>query len=392
MTTLSDSLKAVMQAADLPRLPGEEGAVEARCKHFGACGGCQLQHMTYDEQTAWKTRRVAGFFEAAGFTPDVVHGCMPSPDPWAYRNKLDLTAKTFDGELHLGFLPYGEKHTLIEMDECPIADPAINRALPGIRRALPRHPELMKKLISVVCRASRVRDEVGLVYHSKLKQPGVYSDLTMDIMGETRDVVGGVYVQNRKEHVTGERMLEEELCGRRYKFPLRSFFQNNVPQTERLMRKVEELLKPTEEDVLLDLYSGVGLFGLWLADRVREVFLLEDTPYSVEAAKINAENFAVDNVTLLRGQAQERIDLMRKAGQHPTCVIVDPPRSGCHETVIKEIAAMPGRPRVVYVSCNPETHARDCARFVDLGYGLEGVWPVDLFPQTLHVEGVALLV
>lgn len=391
MTELSPALSDLLDTEGLERRPGDEGTVEATCPHFGSCGGCQLQHLTYEDQLVWKTDRVARFFEEAGFTRDLVHPCMGSDVPWNYRNKVDLTAKTFDGDLHLGFLPYGEKHTLIEMEQCPIADKSINKALGGIRAALPRHPDLKKKLISVVCRSSRVTDQVGLVYHSKLKQPPLYGDLTMDIMGEADNVIGGVYVQKRKEYVTGERMLEEELCGKRYLFPLRSFFQNNIPQTERLMRKVEELLQPTKDDVLLDLYSGVGLFGLMLFDQVREVFLLEDTPYSVEAAKLNAERFGAENVTILRGQAQERIDLMRKSGQHPTCVIVDPPRSGCHETVIDEIAKMPGKPRVVYVSCNPETHARDCARFLERGYGLEGVWPCDLFPQTLHVEGVALL-
>lgn len=391
MAELSPALRELLETEELPRLPGDEGSIEPRCPHFGACGGCQLQHLTYQDQLAWKTDRVARFFQAAGFTADRVHPTLGSADPWNYRNKVDLTAKTYAGELHLGLLPYGEKHTLIEMESCPIADPSINEALAGIRRALPRHPELRKKLISVVCRASRSMQRIGLVYHSKLKQPSAYSELTQDIMGETDRLVGGVFVQKRKEHITGEGSLEEELCGRTYSFPLRSFFQNNIPQTEELLRLVERLAEPTKDDVLLDLYSGVGLFGLMLADKVREVFLLEDTPYSVDAAKKNAEDQGVQNVTILRGQAQERIDLMRRTGQNPSLVILDPPRSGCHETVIDTIAAMPRRPRVIYVSCSPETHARDCARFVSKGYTLEGVWPVDLFPQTLHVEGVAKL-
>jgi 23S rRNA (uracil1939-C5)-methyltransferase len=389
---LSPAMAELLRSVELPRLPGEEGSVSPRCKYFGRCGGCQLQHLSYAEQTEWKTRRVADFFEKAGFDPALVHPTNGSEDPWGYRNKVDLTAKTYDEALHLGFLPYGEKHTLIEMDTCPIADPSINEALASIRVALPRHPELKKKLISVVCRASRSQEQVGLVYHSKLKQPNVYADLTMDIMGETEKVVGGVFVLKRKEYITGEKELSEELCGLEYRFPLRSFFQNNIPQTEELVRLVEELLQPGPEDALLDLYSGVGLFGLLLASKVKEVFLLEDTPYSVEATRQNAARLRIENVTILQGQAQERIEIMRRVGQLPTAVILDPPRSGCHQTVIDTIASMPGKPRVVYVSCNPETHARDCARFVERGYKLEGVWPVDLFPQTLHVEGVAKLV
>lgn len=392
MTELSPGLQRLLEEHQVPKKPGEPGTVEPRCKHFGSCGGCHLQHLAYEDQLRFKTEAVQGHFSRAGIDPELVHPTLGSEDPWNYRNKVDLTAKTYDGELHLGFLPYGEKHTLIEMETCPIADDNINEALQGIREAIPRHPALKKKLISVVCRASRLQEKIGVVYHSKLKEPQVYADLTMDIMGETEKLIGGIFVQKRREHITGEADLKEKILDREYIFPLRAFFQNNVPQTERLVSLVMDLLELEESDRLLDLYSGVGLFGLMMADQVAEVILLESTPYSVEAAKRNAARFDVDNVTILKGQAEDRIDLMRKTGQIPTKVVLDPPRSGCYPAVLDTLLALNPRPRIVYVSCNPETHARDVAYLVQGGYELKEVQPVDLFPQTLHTESVALLV
>lgn len=391
MTQLSEALDALLTERGVDRRPGDEGTVTPRCEHFGKCGGCHLQHLDYAEQLEVKTGMVTRAFESHGLDPSLVQPMLGADDPWTYRNKVDLTAKTFDGEVHLGFLPYGEKHTLIEFEECPIADPAVNRALAGIRRALPRHPEFKKKLISVVCRASRADQVVGLVFHGRHRDPEAYKDLGMDIMAEADGITGTVYVRKRKEHVCGDRALHEEIAGKRFRFPLRSFFQSNPLQTEALVAKVLEVAQPTADDVVLDLYGGVGLFGLVLADTVREVFILEDTPASAEAAKDNAERFGVDNVTVVRGQAEERVELMRRTGQNPTLVVVDPPRSGMHPKALEALSRFSTNPRLVYVSCNPETHARDCAALVEAGYTLEGVWPVDMFPQTLHIESVALL-
>ncbi len=390
MAAPHSSLAELLEAHGVTKKPGDEGTVAPGCPHFGVCGGCQLQHLSYPDQLAYKHGLVSRAFASHGLDPGLVHPVLGAEDPWGYRNKVDLTAKTFGGEVHLGLLPHGEKHTLVEMDSCPIADPSINEVLQGIRSALPRHPEFRKRLISIVCRSSRAQKAVGLVFHGKVEEPQPYRDLALDIMGETSTVVGGVFVRKRKEHVTGDRSLKETVRGRQYAFPLRSFFQNNPPQTEALVGLVEELAAPTREDVVVDLYSGVGLFGLAIAEKVREVYLLEDTPYSAEAAQQNAADLGLSNVHPLRGQAEERLELMRRSGQKPSLVILDPPRSGCHENVVKTLTAFLERPRLVYVSCNAETHARDAARLVEGGYRLEGVWPVDMFPQTLHVEAVAV--
>lgn len=330
-------------------------------------------------------------FRKHGFAAELVHPIRGCEDPWAYRNKVDLTAKTFGGELHLGFLPYGDKHTLVEMEECPIADPAINEAMAGLRRALPRHPDLKKKLISIVCRASRAAKNVGLVFHGKIREPDVYRELAMDAMGECETITGGVFVRKRKEHITGEKMMTEQVRDREFRYSVRAFFQSNPPQTAVLVDVVEELAELTPDDVLLDLYAGVGLFGISFADKVKDVYMLEDTPYSVESAKANVEALGIENAVILRGQAEERVELMLRSGQHPSVIVLDPPRSGLHPSALDAVSRFPTHPRLLYVSCNAETHARDCAALTERGYELAGVWPVDMFPQTLHVEGVALL-
>ena len=214
MTELSPGLEKLLEKSNVPKKPGDPGTVEPKCQYFGKCGGCHLQHLPYQEQLDFKTQTVRSLFEGVGIDPSLVHDASGSDVPWNYRNKIDLTAKTFEDELHLGFLPYGEKHSLIEFESCPIADPSINEALTGIRKALPRHRVLQKKLISLVCRASKKQEKIGIVYHSKLKEPNVYSDLTMDIMGETDKVIGGVYVQKRREHITGVKSLEETILGK----------------------------------------------------------------------------------------------------------------------------------------------------------------------------------
>jgi 23S rRNA (uracil1939-C5)-methyltransferase len=352
------------------------------CPHFGdpirrwkedastACGGCQWQHIAYDAQLVFKRDILRDQLARLGKLTDVVvHpaiGMVPPSGEWHYRNHLQFHLSA-DGRP--GFLGV-DNATIVPVQTCPIAHPLLLDLLDSLEIDLP-------ELERVSLRAGVNTADPMIVLEVRGDElPEIEVDLPASVVLMLGDGMAVTLI--------GRPYYVEELAGREFVVSAGSFFQVNTAMAEKLVEVLACYLDPQPDDVLLDAYCGVGTFGLSLAGRVAEVIGIEEDPDAV--ADFDANAGELDNVTLIEGPVEgvlaeldERIDL----------AVLDPPRAGCEPQALDELARL-GPRRIVYVSCDPASLARDARRLTGLGYRLAEVQPVDLFPQTYHVEAVSL--
>lgn len=322
--------------------------VEAPCRYFGQCGGCNWQHIDYQHQLDLKRHIVREQLRRIGkFADAPVSPTVGADNPWGYRNHIRFTAKP-KGEI--GFIQRGT-HRFLRIDECLIADPWINALLPKIQgHGGGLHQVAIRR---------------GVNTGDVLVQP--------DLSGIDPSIP------------PAKKYYEEELLGRRFRISSASFFQTNSPQAERLIRLAQERLALQPNDTLADAYAGVGTFAVVLAPYVRRVIAIEESHAAVADAAVNTEGIA--NIECHEGKVENVLSGIEETVH---ALILDPPRQGCHPGALDAVLRL--RPeRLAYVSCDPSTLARDLRLLVDGGYELLDVTPVDMFPQTYHIECVASL-
>lgn len=324
--------------------------VEPRCPLFAECSGCQFQHIAYPRQLELKRDLVrAQLREHGGFEDAPVAEVAGADDPWHYRNHGRFTVN--DGRL--GFVRHFRREFL-PVPHCYIMEPAIN--------------EVLETLSGRLQGATQCNVRVGRPEGSMMIQPRL--DLPPELPA------------------TGQTQLTEELLGHRFVVSAAAFFQVNRPQAERLITLVRERIAEGPTDVVVDAYGGVGTFAVLLAPHVGTMISIEESAPAVEDARKNAAG--IDNVELRLGKTE---DILGTLPQAVDAIILDPPRSGCQPGALQAVIDH-GPSRVVYVSCDPQTLARDLRVLVDAeqGFDLVDVQPVDMFPQTHHIECIATLV
>ena len=342
---------------------------EPPCPYFGPgkCGGCHFQHIGYEAQAEYKREvvidqlaRLGGLHEAN------VHEIIGAAEPWAYRNHAQLST-TPEGQL--GFLT-ADTHHVVPVGECLILDPLLNE----LRAALDMDwPELHR--LSLRC-GSATGDRMAVFELNR------YADFDIEVDFPVSCVI--LLADGEVVVLMGNAYLEEQVAGRDYRISANSFFQVNTAGAEALVALVRESLSPAKGDTLLDLYCGVGLFGLSLADQVGRVLGVETDPSAVADFRHNAQG--LDQVELIEGKVQS---VLPRIQEPVDLLLLDPPRSGAGQAIIEQVASLNPR-RIAYISCDPATLARDARHLVENGFLLREVQPVDLFPQTYHVESVAL--
>ncbi len=377
--------------------------VEPDCPYYGRCGGCQFRHMTYAEELEAKRQRVEDALRRIGgvdLPVSVIHG---AENTLRYRNKVQFPI----GEGAVGYYR-GGTHQVVDIADCllqPEADTACRAAFQGWmeRFRVPAYDERTGKgllrhlflrtnrageaLCCVVANGRTLPHEEELTAALREAAPGLAGVVLSVNTRKTNVILGGEY-----RALWGRDWLEEELCGHTFRLSVPSFFQVNRAQTEVLYRRALDFAALTGTETVVELYCGIGAISLTMAERAGRVIGVEVVPQAVADAKENARrNGLADKTRFECGDAGELAAKLEREGVRPDVVVVDPPRKGLAPEVVEAIGCM-GPERVVYVSCDPATLARDVGRFGALGYGAARAEAVDLFPRTAHVETVVQLV
>lgn len=380
---------------------------EPSCPIFYRCGGCTLQHISYEEQLRQKRAIVEDNLRRLGkIEQAVVHPTLGMKDPWRYRNKAQVPIGEEQGGLIGGF--YAERsHQIIDMEACLIQHEK-NDELVG----------MVKKIASSLgIRAYQEETGQGLLRHVVVKvgfktgevmvvlvingdeipfQEELVNQLTKNVEGVKSIVLNknkkqtNVIFGHETQVIWGEPYIYDYIGDIKFAISARSFYQVNPVQTEVLYGKALEYANLSSRETVIDAYCGIGTISLFLAQNARKVYGVEIVPEAIADAKRNARLNAMENVEFAVGEAEKIIPWWYAQGIKADVVVVDPPRKGCDQTLLDTLIQM--KPdRIVYVSCNPSTLARDLRILEDGGYVTKEVQPVDMFPHTSHVECVALM-
>ncbi len=325
--------------------------VEPRCPHFGVCGGCQLQHISYEEQGKFKQQVLADQLrQIGGIVNPPVSPILAAENPWNYRNNARFTVRR---EGVTGFTHW-HTHRFEPIDECQIMDTRIN----DIKRKLDG---------ALINRERQLAVRIGRKTGETLVHPA------LNEIGDERGVE------------TGQLSYTDRLFNTPFKVSAASFFQVNTAQAERMIALVRDRLRPAPSDTIVDAYAGVGTIAALLAPMCGRVIAIEESAAAVRDAEINLAPFP--NVEMILAKTEEALPKLK---ERVDAVILDPPRQGCYPEVIDALRRLQPR-RIVYVSCDPATLARDLNRLILGGYTLTDVTPVDMFPHTYHIESVSTL-
>jgi len=389
--------------------------VEPLCPIYYKCGGCQLQHLTYGAQLIYKRKMVQEALKHLGGINNIrVDDVIEASDPWYYRNKMQVVAasKPFlppSKKFSTYFGLYAKKtHRVIKMDECVIQHPLNNKLLKAVKDILAKlnwetynentGDGLLRYLIS---RVSITRDEILLTIvttSTRIPQQAEFVNAVSKKIPQLKGIIinkndrrGNVVLGTVNKVIWGEDFITEEINGIKYRVSQDSFFQVNPPQAEKMFRILDEFLNPDHREILLDAYCGVGAISLWLAGKFRKVIGIEEVPQAKKDALKSAEINDIANMEVHAGLVEKILPDIYHKGIRIDKAVLDPPRKGCEEQVLDIIAKMRVR-KVVYVSCNPATLARDLSRLMEKNYRIEAIRPLDMFPQTHHVECIVKLV
>lgn len=382
--------------------------VEPLCPVARQCGGCQIQAMSYEAQLAFKTRKVESNLKRIGKFEEIpMESIIGMEDPFHYRNKAQFPfGKNRDGKIITGFYA-GRTHSIIENTSCHLGKEVNEEILEKILawmnafhvepyneatgKGLMRHSLIRcgfrtgEIMVCLVINGRKIPGEEALVDSLKII-PGMTS-ISLNVNKEKTNVILGREVID----LWGRPYIEDYIGEVKYQISPLSFFQVNPVQTERLYGKALEYAGLTGEETVWDLYCGIGTISLFLARKARKVYGVEIIPDAIEDARRNASLNGFTNTEFYVGKAEEVLpEKYEKEGVHADVIVVDPPRKGCDENLLSTMVRMQPE-RIVYVSCDSATLARDLRYLCDNGYELKRVCPADMFPQTVHVETVCLL-
>jgi 23S rRNA (uracil1939-C5)-methyltransferase len=384
--------------------------IEAPCPYFGRCGGCRLQHVDYQAQLAFKSKQVTDALERlGGLGPVDVRPILGAADTYGYRNKMEFTvARARNGAgLTVGLHEQERYDSVLDVERCLLQSDRMNALLDEARRffaesglaaweqdsgeGLLRFLMLREgyrtgeSMVNIVTSSPAVSELAPLAAQLVARVPRTTS-VMMNVNPKKASVAIGV-----EEHLLGGRdHILESVGGLRFQVSANSFFQTNTAQAERLFSLVIDSAALAGDETVLDLYSGTGAISLQLAGRCRWVYGVEVTQAAVDDAARNAAANGIANCTFLAGEVRFVLPSLIAQGVSAQVVVADPPRAGFHPKALRALLQMEPA-RIVYVSCNPATLARDLGELVRGGYRLEWVQPVDMFPHTPHIEAVARL-
>ncbi len=378
---------------------------EPPCPYFGRCGGCRLQHVRYEAQLEFKQRQVVDCLTRLGGLGEVpVSPILGAPEIYGYRNKMEFTFAEVDGRPVVGLHEAERYDAILDVERCLLQSDGMNAVLAEVRTFV------RERGWSIY----RQETEEGLLRFLMLREGRQTGDAMVNLVTASPDVPTARALADRlrdrcphvtsvvlnvnpkkaavavgvEEHpIAGNETIRERLRDLIFSISANSFFQTNTRQAERLFGIVGEYAGLTGQETVLDLYAGTGAISLLLARQARVVYGIELVPAAIEDAARNARENRITNCTFLPGEVRHVLPDLLARGVRADVVVADPPRAGFHPKALRSLATLAAR-RVVYVSCNPATLARDLATLCAAGYRITAVQPVDMFPHTPHIEVV----
>lgn len=392
-------------------LEASEERVNPACAIYKRCGGCKLQHASYKAQLDFKWDRVKDCVSKIGkLAPSIVKYPLGMEEPWRYRNKVQLPIGLINGEVKIGFFA-PRSHDIIDMESCLIQDEIGDKVVKLTR-------EWIEKFNIRPYNVDGQYDENGIVRHimirrgfttnevmvvlvtngEKLPHKEEFVDLMVKNIPGIKSVIQNI--NSKKTNVIlglesktlwGEDIISDYIGDFRFNISPLSFFQVNPTQTEVLYGKALEYADLTGTEEVFDAYCGTGTITLFLSQKAKKVYGVEIIPQAIDNAWINAKENKVENVEFFVGESEVVIPDLINNGVKADVVVVDPPRKGCDKKLLDAITNIDAK-KIVYVSCDPSTLGRDLAILEENGYKTLEVQPVDMFPNTAHIENVALLI
>ncbi|MFC4023337.1 23S rRNA (uracil(1939)-C(5))-methyltransferase RlmD [Oceanobacillus longus] len=372
------------------------------------CGGCQLQHMSYKLQLEMKQNQVKNVMKKVAHLDHVpIHTIIGMENPFHYRNKVQIPVGEKNGELITGFYQKRSHRILENMDTCTIQDELINEIINVTRQIANRigvkayneekhNGELRhimvrtghatnEAMVVLVTRTDKLPNKDVLIQELTEKFPQIRS-----IIQNVNEKRTSVILGDKTKVLWGEEYIYDKIGDIKFAISAKSFYQVNPVQTKTLYDKALEYAKIGSDDVVIDAYCGIGTISLFLAQKAKKVYGIEVVPEAINDAKMNAQLNGITNAEFHVGEAEKVMPRWKEKGIKPDVIVVDPPRKGCEVDFLQAMIDMQPN-RIVYVSCNPSTLARDLRILEDSGYETKEVQPVDMFPQTPHVEAVTWL-
>lgn len=381
------------------------------CRIYKKCGGCTLQHSSYKGQLDFKWDRVKDCVKKiAKLDPEIVKYPLGMEEPWRYRNKVQLPVGLINGELHIGFFE-PRSHDIVNMESCLIQDEVADQVVKLTREWM------LKYKIKPYIRNGRY-DEDGVVRHimirrgfetneimvvlvtngEELPYEEEFVDLMLDNIRGLASVIQNVNSEKTnvilgRKNITlwGDDTISDYIGKYKFNISPQSFFQVNPTQTEVLYGKAMEFAELSGDETVFDAYCGTGSITLFLSEKAKKVYGVEVVSGAIKNARINAKENNITNAEFILGESEVEIPKLIEKGIKADVVVVDPPRKGCEKALLDSITKIDAK-KIVYVSCDPSTLARDLQILEEQGYKTVEIQPVDMFPQTSHIENVALLI
>ena len=380
--------------------------IESDCPYSKKCGGCSFRHMTYDEELKYKKSRVQDALNRIGHLDIEVDEIIGADDLTHYRNKAQYPVDISDGEMFAGFYAY-KSHRIIPCADCKLQPAEFEKGLEAFAKwiesenitsyneqtgkGLLRHIYFRKGFATgevmacAVINGNSIPNGELLVSLLREKVDGLTS-VAVNINKEKTNVILG----KETNIIWGEKYIRDSLLGKDFLISPNSFYQVNHNQCEKLYAKAKEFAGLTGTETVLDLYCGVGTIGLAMAENVKQLVGIEIIPQAIENAKENAKINHITNAQFICSDAPKGAEILKKQGVNPDIIILDPPRKGCEKSLFDTIEQLSPK-KIVYVSCDSATLARDLAILKGKGYEAKKVSAVDMFPRTPHVECVTLI-
>lgn len=380
--------------------------IEAECKLFKVCGGCQWQHLPYQRQLEQKDLLLKNFFSKLSLPDGVLKNIMGSDTPWHYRNKVQYPVRTIEdtGRLKAGYFEW-HSNDLINIKYCPIQNNKFDSIVETVRELAPKYRITAYNgknktgwLRHICVRIGENTNEALLTLVAINETLSKSQDFASEVMSKHPELVGvcinintnttNVIYGPKTKILKGRGHLFERINNLNFKISATSFFQVNTPQTTKLLNEMDRLVSLKGNETILDAYCGVGLMSLFLARKSKQVVGIEEVRQSIDDASFSAKENRIKNTVFINGKVENKIDDILE-NYKPEIIILDPPRAGCNKRILENISKSDIK-RIIYTSCNPNTLARDLEILKDC-YSVKSIQPIDMFPHTYHIECIVLL-